>query len=269
LSNIQLILPPRIISIAFWPQLNSANRFMQAIVLASGSEYALGLRTKATCRAKSHFGDAARYNPRRFRASQSSGVCTMIRGVHAMFYSSQADELRAFFRDKLGLPFTDVGGGWLIFDVAEAEIGVHPSDEAQAHSRAGMHAISIFCDDIERTVADLKAKGVEFNNAIADQGYGLVTQFKMPGGVVADLYQPHYTKETAPRPVMRLPPELGGIAPPTKPKQTERRRKATASGKKKTATKKAATKKAAAKTAAKTAKKRKAAKKASRRTAKR
>ena len=34
----------------------------------------------------------------------------MIRGLHAMFYSSNADELRAFLKDKLGLRGTDVGG---------------------------------------------------------------------------------------------------------------------------------------------------------------
>ena len=34
----------------------------------------------------------------------------MIRGMHAMFYSSQAEALRAFFKDKLGLAGTDVGG---------------------------------------------------------------------------------------------------------------------------------------------------------------
>jgi hypothetical protein len=34
----------------------------------------------------------------------------MIRGMHAMFYSSKADELRAFLRDRLGLHGTDVGG---------------------------------------------------------------------------------------------------------------------------------------------------------------
>ncbi len=39
----------------------------------------------------------------------------MIRGVHAMFYSSEAEALRAFLRDKLGFSATDVGGGWLIF----------------------------------------------------------------------------------------------------------------------------------------------------------
>ena len=33
----------------------------------------------------------------------------MIRGMHAMFYSSQADALRVFLRDKLGLKGSDVG----------------------------------------------------------------------------------------------------------------------------------------------------------------
>ena len=35
----------------------------------------------------------------------------MIRGVHAMFYSSEAEALRAFLRDKLGFRGTDVGDG--------------------------------------------------------------------------------------------------------------------------------------------------------------
>lgn len=35
----------------------------------------------------------------------------MIRGMHAMFYSSQAEALRAFLRDKIGLAGTDVGDG--------------------------------------------------------------------------------------------------------------------------------------------------------------
>ena len=33
----------------------------------------------------------------------------MIKGVNSMFYSSKADELRTFLRDKLELNFTDVG----------------------------------------------------------------------------------------------------------------------------------------------------------------
>lgn len=50
----------------------------------------------------------------------------MIKGVHTMFYSSEVEELREFIRDKLGLPARDVGGGWLIFDFPEADMGCHP-----------------------------------------------------------------------------------------------------------------------------------------------
>lgn len=118
----------------------------------------------------------------------------MIRGVHTMFYSSQAGELRKFIRDVLGFSFTDVGEGWLIFDAPEADMGVHPSDASQAHAQAGTHAISFYCDQIEKTVAGMKAKGVEFTMPIEDHGYGLVTYFKMPGEVLVQLYQPHYVK---------------------------------------------------------------------------
>ena len=121
----------------------------------------------------------------------------MIRGVHTMFYSSQAQELRAFIRDKLGWPYTDVGDGWLIFEAPSADMGVHTADEDQPHAQAGTHAISFFCDQIEATVADLKSKGVEFLGPIKDEGYGLVTYFQMPGGVAVQLYQPHYTKSPA------------------------------------------------------------------------
>src|SRR5262245_56184186 len=66
---------------------------------------------------------------------------TMIRGVHTMFYTSQPGELRAFLRDKLGFPFTDVGDGWLIFDLPEADMGCHPADPAEGGT-PGAHDIS-------------------------------------------------------------------------------------------------------------------------------
>lgn len=118
----------------------------------------------------------------------------MIAGMHAMFYASEPDELRAFLRDKLELPFTDTGGGWLIFDLPAADLGVHPTDRPELPP-AGTHEISFYCEDIEATVAELKSRGVEFTAEISDQGYGLVTHFEMPGGVVAELYQPAYEKD--------------------------------------------------------------------------
>jgi catechol 2,3-dioxygenase-like lactoylglutathione lyase family enzyme len=118
----------------------------------------------------------------------------MIRGVHTMFYSSQPDALRAFLRDKLGFPYTDVGEGWLIFDMPEADMGCHPVDEAKLAPSGTAH-ISFYCDDLTKTMAELKAKGVEFTGKIIDAGYGLVTHFKAPGGFEIQLYQPRYVKK--------------------------------------------------------------------------
>lgn len=116
----------------------------------------------------------------------------MIRGMHAMFYCSQPDELRAFIRDKLGFKCTDVGGGWLIFDAPEADLGVHPTEEDGSPS--GTSDVSFYCDDISKTVAELTARGVEFTQDVEDHGYGLVTYFRVPGGFKVQLYEPKYRK---------------------------------------------------------------------------
>lgn len=117
----------------------------------------------------------------------------MIRGVHTMFYSAEPAALRAFLRDKLGLPATDVGGGWLIFDLPEADMGCHPASDAEGET-PGTHYVSFYCDDVRSTRAELSARGVEFTDDIADVGYGLATHFRMPGGVLVELYQPSYSK---------------------------------------------------------------------------
>jgi catechol 2,3-dioxygenase-like lactoylglutathione lyase family enzyme len=39
----------------------------------------------------------------------------MILGLHAILYSPDADKVRAFLRDVLGLKSVDAGHGWLIF----------------------------------------------------------------------------------------------------------------------------------------------------------
>ena len=122
----------------------------------------------------------------------------MIRGVHTMFISSQAEALREFLRDKLGFTsFTDVGEGWLIFDLPEADMGVHPVEPDESKPSGG-HQISFYCDDVEKTRAELKSRGVEFIDEISNAGWGLVTRFKMPGEVEAQLYQPRYTKKPVP-----------------------------------------------------------------------
>jgi catechol 2,3-dioxygenase-like lactoylglutathione lyase family enzyme len=119
----------------------------------------------------------------------------MIRGVHTMFYSSEPEALRAFFRDKLGLPAHDVGDGWLIFDLPEADLGCHPADPGEG-APSGTPHISFYCDDIAATVRELTARGVAFTGPVEDHGYGLVTHLKVPGGFAVQLYQPRYAKGT-------------------------------------------------------------------------
>lgn len=120
----------------------------------------------------------------------------MIRGIHGLLYSTDAAATRAFFRDLLKLPGSDVGEGWWIFDFAEGDLGVHP---IESPDEKGLHNVSIYCDDIEGTVRELEARGVRFTAPIADHGYGLVTFFEAPGGVLVQLYEPRYVKSTARR----------------------------------------------------------------------
>ncbi|HEX7588255.1 MAG TPA: VOC family protein, partial [Anaerolineae bacterium] len=100
----------------------------------------------------------------------------MIKGLHGLFFTPKAEELRAFLRDKLDLPSTDTGDGWLIFDLPAGDLGCHPADQVS-------HGISFFCDDIYQTVEELKSRGVEFATSISNQEWGLVTTMRMPGGV--------------------------------------------------------------------------------------
>jgi catechol 2,3-dioxygenase-like lactoylglutathione lyase family enzyme len=117
----------------------------------------------------------------------------MIQGVHTMFYTSEAEALRAFIRDKLGFPYIDAGDGWLIFDLPRADMGCHPTDTADPKAPpSGTADISFFCDDIEGTIRELQEKGVEFTEAVKDVGYARSTRFRVPGGFTVQLYEPNY-----------------------------------------------------------------------------
>jgi hypothetical protein len=113
----------------------------------------------------------------------------MIKGMHVPFYLPNPEEVRALIRDKLGFAHHDIGQGWLIFDIPEADLGVHPPDNAY-------HSISFYCDDIHKTVEELRLRGVELSSGITDEGWGLLTHFRMPGGMEVELYQPTYEKRS-------------------------------------------------------------------------
>ena len=110
----------------------------------------------------------------------------MISGVHAVVFSHEAEEVRAFFRDALGFAAVDAGGGWLIFALPPAELGVHPTEEEPSV------ALYLLCDDLEATITELGAKGVELSDPITEEDWGRLTYLKLPGGAKLGLYQPKH-----------------------------------------------------------------------------
>lgn len=109
-----------------------------------------------------------------------------ITGAHVLLYTPEAEALRATLRDLIGWENVDAGDGWLIFGLPPAELGVHPSEGSTKHE------LYLLCDDIDATVAELQAKGIEFRGEPEDMGYGIQTTMVLPGGVEVWLYEPRH-----------------------------------------------------------------------------
>lgn len=119
----------------------------------------------------------------------------MITALHTLVYAEDPDAARAFFRDVLGLPSIDTGGGWLIFKSGPSELGVHPSsgEHQGKHGHTDQRFdVSLMCDNLEATTADLRAKGAEFSGEPSDQGWGLSIGIKVPGAGEMMLFEPRY-----------------------------------------------------------------------------
>ena len=122
----------------------------------------------------------------------------MIKAVHTLIYSDDPEATRAFFRDVLGWPYVEhpeSEPGWLIFKTGPSEMGVHPTAgvyEGAAYSYPRHHSISLICDDVDATKAELEARGVEFEGAIEDMGFGLAIMLNVPGADALLLYEPRH-----------------------------------------------------------------------------
>jgi catechol 2,3-dioxygenase-like lactoylglutathione lyase family enzyme len=110
----------------------------------------------------------------------------LITGVHAILFSRDAEADRAFFRNVLDFPSVDAGDGWLIFALPPAELAAHPTD-GDAH-----HELYLMCDDVHSAVEELSRKGVAFTREISDEGFGLMTALRLPGGSELALYEPRH-----------------------------------------------------------------------------
>src|SRR5262245_18352278 len=112
-------------------------------------------------------------------------------GAHALLYSSQADATRALLRDVFGFRNVDAGGGWLVLTLPPAELGVHPF-EGSVGKNGAPHQVSFMCDDIQKTVAELRAKGVSVRGEPKEERFGITVMLDLPGGSEVMLYQPRH-----------------------------------------------------------------------------
>jgi catechol 2,3-dioxygenase-like lactoylglutathione lyase family enzyme len=115
-------------------------------------------------------------------------LVNVINGSHVILFSRDPEADRAFFVDVLEQPHVDAGGGWLIFKLPPAELAVHSSDGPSGHE------LYFMCDDVEATVRDLRAKGVEFTQDISEERWGRVTRFRLPGGGEVGMYEPRHPR---------------------------------------------------------------------------
>jgi len=116
----------------------------------------------------------------------------VINGVHAVVFSREADKVRAFLADVLGLAAVDAGGGWLIFALPPAELAVHPADGD------GHHELYLMCDDIQATLTELRSKGVEVAREVSDQRWGLMAAIRLPDGSEFGIYEPRHPSPLQP-----------------------------------------------------------------------
>jgi hypothetical protein len=111
----------------------------------------------------------------------------MITGAHVMIYSQDAEADRAFLRDVLEIPAIDSGGGWLIFKLPPAELGVHPGE------RNDVHEFYLICDSLDATMDSLANKGVTCGEVMTAD-WGRATSVPLPGGGKLGIYEAYHER---------------------------------------------------------------------------
>ena len=103
--------------------------------------------------------------------------------AHMLLYTPEAEAVRAVLRDVLGWEYVEDTPGWLIFKLPPAELGVHPSEGATTHQ------VCLMCDNLQQTMDELGAKGIEFRGEPEEESFGITTTMVLPGGVEILLYE--------------------------------------------------------------------------------
>ena len=102
--------------------------------------------------------------------------------------------------NMLNLPHLDAGGGWLIFALPPAEMGIHPAEKNLTQPHAGQNlaaaAVYLMCDNLQETLDSLSAKGGE-HTLIQEARWGIASSIRLPSGAQLGVYEPHHPLATS------------------------------------------------------------------------
>jgi catechol 2,3-dioxygenase-like lactoylglutathione lyase family enzyme len=124
----------------------------------------------------------------------------MITALHTLIYSDDPEATRAFLRDVLGWPWVAAPGEtppWPIFRAGPAEMAVHPTsgtDEGGPYKHELGHSVSLMCDDIAATRAELESRGATFRGETTDHGFGIGAEMDLPGAGTVLVYEPGHPR---------------------------------------------------------------------------
>ena len=111
----------------------------------------------------------------------------MISGAHVMIFTKDETADRAFLRDALEIPCIDGGGGWLIFKLPPAEMGVHGG------AQNDVHHLYLMTESLDSTISKLAGRGVECGEPFT-ASWGRATSVPLPGGGKIGLYEPRHAR---------------------------------------------------------------------------
>ncbi|MCA1621615.1 MAG: VOC family protein [Acidobacteria bacterium] len=126
--------------------------------------------------------------------------------VWAGLFVDDLEKEIAFYRDAIGLPFQGQENGYAFFDAGNGDLfelwpnGV-PSPTPKTPAQQSLK-VSFHVDNLDETVAELKARGVQFVGGIGEKGGTHWAIFVDPEGNLLEL------KQLAPQPASR--PAKGG-----------------------------------------------------------
>ena len=111
----------------------------------------------------------------------------MISGAHVMIFTKDEAADRAFLRDVLEVPCIDGGGGWLIYKLPPAEMGVHGGEQNDVHH------LYFMTESLDDAIAQLAARGVQCAEPFT-ASWGRATSVPLPGGGKIGLYEPRHPR---------------------------------------------------------------------------